>query len=45
MLVSHGGRLGFVVIGEAEGTSLGLGFIEASGIEHINVRNHVLMNA
>ena len=36
MLFSHGGRLGFVVTGEVEGTSIGFGSIEASEIEHIN---------
>lgn len=45
VLVSHGGKLGFMVAGETEGTSLGLGFTKASGIGHINVRNHVLTKA
>lgn len=39
------GRLGSLVTSEAEGASLELGFIEASGIEQIDVRNHIVMNA
>ena len=37
MVVSHGGKPRFMVVGEVEGMSLRLGFIKTSGIGHINV--------